>query len=128
MILGISRRETEPKITGSGGDGVSGQQPSSGLGRPVAGKVVCGNPEGIWIGPVSVDRHHSLDQIEGGGAASQRSFEVGNVLASVLDLALRIIVDCLRMPVASDDLVRAEAVRPHRARVSSWPLTPAWTP
>ena len=55
-----------------------------------------------------MDRHHSVDQLEGGGASSQRSFEVGDVLATLLDLALRIIVCCLRMPVSSDDLVRAE--------------------
>jgi hypothetical protein len=57
-----------------------------------------------------VDGHHLVDQIERGGASSQSSFEVGNVLATLLDLALRIIVDCLRMPVASDDLVSAKVL------------------
>ena len=82
---------------------------ASGLGRLLSEKVVCGNPEGVGVGPVSVDRHHSVDQIEWGRASTQCSFEVGNVSATLLNLALRIIVYCLRMPVASDDRVRAEA-------------------
>jgi hypothetical protein len=43
-------------------------------------------------------------------ASGQSGFEVGNVLATLLDLALRIVVDCLRMAMASDDLVSAEVL------------------
>jgi hypothetical protein len=49
-----------------------------------------------------VDGHHSVDQIARAGAASQRSFKVGDVLATLLDLASRIIVDDLRMPMPGD--------------------------
>src|SRR4029453_7172349 len=76
-------------------------QPRRGLGRLFAKKVIRRNPKCVRVGPVPVNPRHSIDQLEGGGASSQRSFEVGDVLATLLDLALRIIVCCLRMPVSA---------------------------
>jgi hypothetical protein len=108
-IIMPSRSYSSFKPTGASGS-------AAGLGRLLSEKVVCGNPEGIGVGPVPVNRHHSVDQIEWGRASTQSSFEVGNVSATLLNLALRIVVNCLRMPMASDDLVSGEVSTASSAR------------